>query len=44
MKKWTENEESPLLTAVEKLAGMIEGMNKPRTVIRDKDGRIMGVA
>lgn len=44
MKRWTENEESPLLTAVEKLAGMIEGMNKPRTVIRDKDGRIMGVA
>jgi len=44
MKRWTENEESPLLTAVEKLAGMIEGMNKPRTVIRDKYGRIMGVA
>jgi len=34
----------PLLTAVEKLAGMIEGMNKPKTIIRDKDGKIMGVA
>ena len=41
-KKTTEAD--PLLTAVEKLAGMIEGMNKPKTVIRDKDGRITGVA
>ena len=41
-KKTTEVD--PLLTAVEKLAGMIEGMNKPKTVIRDKDGRITGVA
>lgn len=37
-------EADPLLTAVEKLAGMIEGMNKPKTVIRDKDGKITGVA
>ena len=42
VKKTTEAD--PLLTAVEKLAGMIEGMNKPKTVIRDKDGRITGVA
>jgi hypothetical protein len=42
MKRTTETD--PLLTAVEKLAGMIEGMNKPKTVIRDKDGRITGVA
>ena len=41
-KKTTEVD--PLLTAVEKLTGMIEGMNKPKTVIRDKDGRITGVA
>lgn len=41
-KKTTEAD--PLLSAVEKLAGMIEGMNKPKTVIRDKDGRITGVA
>lgn len=42
VKKTTEAD--PLLIAVEKLAGMIEGMNKPKTVIRDKDGRITGVA
>jgi hypothetical protein len=42
MKRTTETD--PLLTAVEKLAGMIEGMNKPKTVIRDEDGKITGVA
>ena len=42
IKKTTEVDS--LLTAVEKLAGKIEGMSKPKTVIRDKDGRITGVA
>lgn len=42
VKKTTEAD--PLLSAVEKLAGMIEGMNKPKTIIRDANGKITGVA
>jgi hypothetical protein len=37
-------EEDKLSPALERLTAMIETMNKPKTVLRDKDGKIVGVA
>lgn len=34
----------PLQLSIEKLSSMIENMGKPKTIIRDKDGKITGVA
>lgn len=42
MKKTTEVDS--FLPTLEKLTSMIETMNKPKTVLRDKDGKIVGVA
>ena len=38
------SEVDTLLPTLEKLTAMIETMNKPKTVLRDKDGKIIGVA
>ena len=43
IKKKSENID-PLQLSIEKLSSMIENMGKPKTIIRDKDGRITGVA